>query len=279
MSTSITPTATKIPEWPTTFEPSKSPFIIYNRVDGENDVRNFPNIVNIGTIIPNSGEYDRDAIVFDVVNRSVLRHKKGNYQDIILSGHTYYGGVHNEVFNDYKQNTALNECSYSFVAGIGNNVQYNTTVSSSGGAAFGHYNNAESSYLFTVGNGLNNNNRSNILTLTDESVIFGYSPRIGNGKYVTIKNGTVAIEGDLTVSGTINGEKSGGGSSSEELEKLKERVVTNENNISSLSNSVGTLQSDVITLKTEISTLKSAIETLSESLNNVLELLDLNSEN
>lgn len=272
MSTSVQPTSTKIPSWPTTFEPTKSPFIIYNRKDGETDVRNSPIIANIGTIIPDANEYDRDAIVFDVVNRTVLRHKKGYYDDLILAGHAYYGGVHNEVFNDYNQNTVSTACSYSFVGGIGNNVQYNTTVSSSGGTAFGHYNYPSTSYLFSVGNGLNDKNRSNILTLTDDRVIFGYSPQLSTGKYVTIKNGNVTVDGDLTVSGKINGDTSGGGASSEELEELKKRVEEDENTISTLNYTIGTL-------KDEINTLQLTVKTLTGNIKDILELLNLNSEN
>lgn len=243
MSTSVQPTSTTAPLFPNSYCPTKSPIIVYNRQDGETDVRYWPNIVNIAASSGKAGEYDRNAIVFDTVNRTVLRHCAGSSDDNIVSGHAYYGGVHNETFNDYTGNGALSVCSYSFVAGRGNRVEYNTTANSSGGAAFGHYNNPGASYLFTVGNGLSDNNRSNILSITDESIIFGYGPLADSKKYVTVTNGNVVIDGDLTVSGDINGASGGssGGASSEELENLKTQVEAMQTKLAELEESLAAL--------------------------------------
>lgn len=225
---------------PTWSDPLKKRFIIYNR-DEDCDLRNAPNIYD------NDNIEDRNAFVFDTANRNLIKHKIGNksaYDNTyVLLGHTEMGGLgkHNEIFCDYYNNKTDGIVSYSLICGSNNTVQYSKHYAG-GGFASGHYNKPDTSYIMTVGNGTGNSSRSNIFTVTDESVIIGYSPNVDVGKNVSVKNGDVVIGGDLTVKGTINGSSGGGGGDyDDDIAELKASIVTLTENFNTLQTSYNQL--------------------------------------
>lgn len=236
-STTVT---TAAPSWT---NPFKKQFIIYNRTE-DSDTRIFPDLTQLT-------DGDRTAFVFDTVNRNIIKHEGASGavkpKNTILAGHTEINGTgrHNEIFCDYNNNKTVGVVSYALVTGTGNISKYST---SSGSFTTGHWNKPDTSYLVTVGNGLSDTSRSNIVTITDESVTIGYSSSLETGKNVSIKNGTVVIGGDLTVNGKINGESSGGGGGNYDAE------------IAALKSSITELQNQLTTLQTSYTNLYETFE-------------------
>lgn len=250
-----TTVTTIIPAWN---DPFKKQFIIYNR-DENTDIRKSPDITNI-----ESG--DRTAFVFDTINKNLVLHTVGtsNTDDAshILIGHTELnsGGKHNEVFNDYNGNSTSGVVSYAFVCGYNNIVKYNN--SNGGGFTSGHYNKSDVSYIMTIGNGTDDTNRSNIISVTDSSVIIGYSPEETTGKYISIKNGNVVIGGNLTVNGEINGKSGSGGNYDTAIEELKSTVE-------SLQKSLTAVTTSLADLTVSYNNLYNTVSNMNETLNNM----------
>lgn len=242
-----TTVTTIIPGWD---DPFKKQFIIYNR-DENSDIRKSPDITNI-----ESG--DRTAFVFDVINKNLVLHKVGTSStddaSYVLVGHTELNsnGKHNEVFNDYNGNTTNGVVSYAFICGYNNIIKY--SYSNGGSFATGHYNKPDVSYIMTIGNGTDDNNRSNIISVTDSAVIVGYGPDVDTGKYVSIKNGNVIVDGNLTVNGEINGKSGSDDNYNTAIEELK--------------NSVELLQKSLTNLTLSYNNLYNTVSEITEELNN-----------
>lgn len=181
----------------------KKRFIVYNRKESDTSIGNNPDVKNMST-------GDRSAIVFDTVNRNAVLHVKGDAKtdDTVLLGHTYTGisGKHNEIFNDYAGNRPDEYSCYSMICGYRNKSEYTPDSSVPGGSfACGHYNSADSSYIMTVGNGTSEAARSNILSITANSVtIYGDN---SNNDTVSIGHGKIYIDGDAYI-GTGNNQVS-----------------------------------------------------------------------
>ena len=226
---------TTAPHWS---DPLLKRFVICNR-DEYCDLRLTPDFTQMSLS-------DRNAFIFDTANRTIIKHTKGSSQEqdgnSVVVGHTEMNssGKHNEIFCDYYNNKTDGIVSYSLICGSNNTVQYNKNYAG-GGFASGHYNKPAVSYIMTVGNGTGDNYRSNIFTVTDESVIIGYSPNVDVGKNVSIQNGDVVIGGDLTVNGTINGKSGGGGDYDEAIAELKESVATLTEQLTALQTSYNQL--------------------------------------
>lgn len=172
----------------------KKRFIIYNRKESDTHIQNNPDIKNMST-------GDRSAIVFDTVNRNAVLHVKGDEKtkDTVLLGHTYVEGTgkHNEIFNDYEGNVPSDYICYSMICGYCNTSEYITATAPGGSFACGHYNKADSSYIFTIGNGANKNKRSNIIAVTTNSItIYGDD---SNNDTVSIGHGKIYIDGDAYI--------------------------------------------------------------------------------
>lgn len=254
------------PKWS---KPPKKRFVIVNRETSSNDVKE-PDIEKIfGT--------DRPCFVFDTVNRNLYVHEyDGGTVNPILLGNTIVEsantGPHNEVFNDYVHNTTDGLVSYSFIAGFNNIVKY-SDIMSSGGAAFGHYNKPDTSYLFTVGNGSNENNRSNILTATGSSIIIGYNTRdISSGKYVKIENGTVYAEGGI-VSDDITELRN----AVKDLQEKYDALQTSYNNLySSVSDIYWIDEANNYNINDAVNDHTSQLSALESTQNNMLKVLNSN---
>lgn len=171
----------------------KKRFIIYNRKESDTTINNNPNIKGMST-------GDRSAIVFDTVNRNAVLHVKGDSSsdDTVLLGHSYIGdtGKHNEIFNDYNGNMPDSTC-YSMICGYRNKSNYVAAQAPGGSFACGHYNEADTSYIFTIGNGSAENKRSNIIAVTTNSItIYGDD---SNNDTVSIGHGKIYIDGDAYI--------------------------------------------------------------------------------
>lgn len=272
-------TTTTAPAWS---DPLLRRFIIYNRNE-ECDLRVPPNFTTASLA-------DRSAFVFDTANRTIIKHTKGNSGDsdgqAIIVGHTEMnsGGKHNEIFCDYNNNKTDGIVSYSLVCGSNNIVQYNSSFAG-GGFASGHYNKPDTSYIMTVGNGTADSDRSNIFTVTDESVIIGYSPSVAVGKNVSIQNGDVVIGGNLTVNGTINGSSGGGGNYDEAIAELKSSVAALTEQLNTLQTSYNTLydsfkdlywydSDEAITLYSQVAGMTNDISNVQSTANGILNAIN-----
>jgi hypothetical protein len=137
----------------------------------------------------------KGSMIFDFQNRTL-------YANNYTIGNHAIGSYHGEVFNDFVRNVASGD--YSHVDGVNNKaVAYassahgeSTMVSARGGAAFGRYNEDNSSYIFSIGNG-NNKKRSNALTVSE----FGVVNVPGD---LTVKNRSVASYIDSSYSYMIS---------------------------------------------------------------------------
>lgn len=235
-----------------TSQPLASKFILYERTQGNND-NALPDLDKTEI-----SDKSKDCFIYDIDNRNIYAH---NYSindtngsvvqsSTLISGHTVpkSTGVHNEIFNDYKNNAPTSAVTYSFTAGLNNTVKYSEN---GGGAAFGHYNQGDTSYLFTIGNGANDSKRSNILSVTYKSLIIGYNTRdIETGKYVSIENGDTYIQGNLTVDGKFTCSSS-----------------DYDTKISKLSAELASLQTSYSTLNNSVSTLTEIVKSILDSLN------------
>lgn len=185
------------------YDTFKKQFVIYNRTEN-NDISNTPKL---------DTSQNRNCFLFDPCTRSVFKNTEAGEQQQLI-GNTYFGsiGKHNEVHNDYSNNMITNTGSYGTVIGLNNILDY----ANDGGLVAGRYNKSDVSYLFSIGNGKNDDNRSNIIVATDSSVF---------------------INGDLH----INGKSLSEAGSSEEVKKLESRVTELENQLTSLTTELSKL--------------------------------------
>jgi len=125
------------------------------------------------------------SLIMDPDKRSI--YYKGH-----IYGHAYYGSTYGEVFNDFTYNEASGE--YSHAEGYKTKAKgayshtggYGTVTISDNETAIGRYNVTNNGYLFSVGNGVDDDNRQNIMTVTKESTYMNGST------YVDSLYGTVS---------------------------------------------------------------------------------------
>lgn len=110
-----------------------------------------------------------ESVIFDGQNRTL-------YANHTVVGNHATGSYHGEIFNDFSRNIASGD--YSHAEGVltkalayASSTHGECTVSSvRGGAAFGRFNEDNSSYIFSIGNG-NANKRNNALTVSESGVV------------------------------------------------------------------------------------------------------------
>lgn len=187
----------------------KKQFIIFNRNES-NNLAQKP-LLDVLT--------DRNCFLYDKATRTLFQHKNNN-ENIQLLGNTYFGtiGKHNETHNDYTNNKISGSGSFGTVLGLNNELNYNN----SGGFVVGRYNNPNVSYLFTIGNGSDVNNRSNLVQATDS---------------------TFNINGTLKVNGKSLDDIISGAADNESVQDLKRRVELLENKLKAL---IAELQANTI---------------------------------
>lgn len=178
----------------------KKQFIIFNRNES-NNLAQKP-ILDVLT--------DRNCFLYDKATRTLFQHKNNN-ENVQIIGNTYFGtiGKHNETHNDYTNNKISGSGSFGTVLGLNNELNYNNN----GGFVVGRYNNPNVSYLFTIGNGSDENNRSNLVQATDS---------------------TFSINGELEINGKNLNTIISGAADNETVQNLKNRVEALENKLSTL---------------------------------------------
>ena len=185
----------------------KKQFVIFNR-DENNNLAQEPLLDTLT---------NRNCFLYDKVTRTLFQHFDNN-KNVQLVGNTYFGtiGKHNETHNDSVNNKVEGGGSFGTVIGSNNILNYDND----GGFVTGHYNKPNNTYLFSIGNGTDNNNRSNLVQAT---------------------NDTFAINGNLVINGKkletiINNSNTQDGA---EIQLLKDRVRELESKLNTLINELG----------------------------------------
>lgn len=145
----------------------KKQFVIFNR----NESNNLAQKPILDTLI------NRNCFLYDKATRTLFQHKDNN-ENVQILGNTYFGtiGKHNETHNDYTNNKISGSGSFGTVLGLNNELNYNNN----GGFVVGRYNKPSSTYLFTIGNGSDVNNRSNLVQATDNKFCINGTLEINN---------------------------------------------------------------------------------------------------
>lgn len=154
------------------YENFKKPFVIYNRNE-TNNLGQDPNITDESK--------NRNCFLYDKATRTLFQHYAQNNHNVQLIGNTYFGtiGRHNETHNDYTNNKVDGSGSYGTVLGMNNMLNYNNN----GGFVTGRFNKPNSSYLFTIGNGKDENNRSNLIQCTDNTTYINGELEVNGVKF------------------------------------------------------------------------------------------------
>ena len=158
------------------YENFKKPFVIYNRNESNN--------LAVEPTISDCTE-KRNCFLYDKATRSLFRHSSDD-NNILLVGNTYFGsiGKHNETHNDYNNNKVDGGGSYGTVLGLNNILNYNNN----GGFVAGRYNLPDNNYLFAIGNGKDDNNRSNLIQCTDNTTYINGELEVNGIKFSDVSS-------------------------------------------------------------------------------------------
>lgn len=179
----------------------KKQFVIFNRNES-NDLGKLPKL---------DSSINRNCFLYDKITRTLLQHKVIDNSDVQLLGNTYFGtiGKHNETHNDYTNNKIEGAGSFGSVFGSNNVLKYN----GDGGFVAGRYNNPNTTYIFTIGNGIDANNRHNLIQATDS---------------------TFSINGNLEINGQDINTIISNAADNETVQDLKNRVIELETQMNAL---------------------------------------------
>lgn len=182
----------------------KKQFVIYHR-DETNDLGKEPLITD--------ETQNRNCFLYDKATRTLFQHSAQFNTNVQLIGNTFFGttGKHNENHNDYNNNKIEGDGSFGSVFGTNNKLNYD----GNGGFVVGHYNNPNSTYLFTIGNGQDENNRNNLVQATEN---------------------TFSINGDLEINGKSLNTIISEAVNNETIQNLQTKVNDLETLLNSLIN-------------------------------------------